>query len=192
MDEIIVQVVLRCFHKDEDRDERLGSVFNQLSNFATSFFAQLDVVSDFYFWESVKTRDENFDGKHDITRAILAFAILGLLLLVVQGLEKIVWMLKGRSSGDGEHGRRLHNWSFYDLFIIPLEDLPQLLLLLIVCQKTTFTNVALFSFWSGFTSSCMKLYMIIDWRGRGRGHENRPSIFIGGISELNEVLFVSL
>ena len=173
MDEIFFQIRWRC-SKREDKFKELGTPKEQILRFLCSFFANLDVISDFTYWNSIKGIKKNFDGKKQATDAVLAFAIIGLLL----EFRNILSTIEYYNERDEKEKEKTKTFKQIGIPYITMfvEDFPQLTLLLYISNKTRFSNAAVFSFWSGFFSFVSKTYSIAIAIGKNDGeHTNRES-----------------
>ena len=167
MDEIIIQVLLRRQDVDKEKNkEKLGSCWAQIKRFGNAVSTQNDVFSDFIYWATIM-EVQDFYEKESMTIAVLVFAIIGLLLLLLQMKNKIETFTKGSPETTEKEG-----WTAWELAIIPLEDLPQLVLVLLISNHIGFTTGALYTFWSGFISLCLKSYSVLSWLARGLDESN--------------------
>ena len=68
------------------------------------------------------------------------------------------WLHRGKREGLStlDKARKSYSWLGIFIWIILLADFPQLVLLLLISRQVGFTTIALFSFWNGFCSLCMK------------------------------------
>ena len=68
------------------------------------------------------------------------------------------WLHRGKRKGlhTLDKARKSYSWLGIFNWIILLADFPQLVLLLLISRQVGFTTIALFSFWNGFCSLCMK------------------------------------
>ena len=68
------------------------------------------------------------------------------------------WLHRGKRKGlhTLDKARKSYFWLGIFIWIIPLADFPQLVLLLLISRQVGFTTIALFLFWNGFCSLCMK------------------------------------
>lgn len=89
-----------------------------------SVVADIDLVADWYFWQSDSIQDSKYDG---IALAALVFTVLGTITWLLLATDGLGW-LRVRACRGGFCGSAHRYWSLVNTLV---EDLPQLVITLI-------------------------------------------------------------